>query len=320
MSGRIIDGGPESAIYRSTDGGKTWKKITAGLPDGRPGPHRPGHLPDRPRRCLRHHRGRRRIGRHLPHNDRGVTWEKRNPFAAQAQYYAHLVADPANMDRIYAMGVRIQVSDDGGKTLSTSASGQARRQPRTLDRPRGPQPLPVRLRWRHLRELRPRRRPGSLKANLPITQFYDVSVDESGPFYHVYGGTQDNFTLGGPARTRSLHGITNQDWFVTQGGDGFHCKVDPERPGHRLLGSAQYGVLARYDRRTGERVQIQPQPRANEPPSAGTGTAPLIISPHSQRGSSSPPTCSSCSDDRGDSWQAISPDLTRNRSTATSSR
>ena len=190
-------------------------------------------------------------------SDLGVTWEKRNDFDAQAQYYAHMVVDPKNPDRLHVMSVYLQVSDDAGKSLRGLGE-----------------------RWKHVDNheiwIDPRDKNYYLVgcdggiyesfdqgehwkfiSNLPITQFYDVAVDDAAPFYHVYGGTQDNFTLGGPARTRSVHGISNADWFVTQGGDGFHSRVDPKDP-HTVYSEAQYGVLVRFDRRTGEAMGIQP--------------------------------------------------------------
>ena len=172
--------------------------------------------------------------------DGGVTWERRNEFDQQAQYYSQLTVDPKNPDRLYVMNTYIQVSDDGGKTLRRLTERAKHVDSHVLwidpsdarflrvgcdggiyeshDRARN---------WRHI-------------SNLPVTQFYDVTADEAAPFYHVYGGTQDNFTLGGPARTRSAHGVTNADWFVTQGGDGFHCKVDPRDP------DTVYAWLNRY--------------------------------------------------------------------------
>src|SRR5262249_21778821 len=129
-------------------------------------------------------------------------------------------------------------------------------------------------------------------------------------FYHVYGGTQDNFTLGGPARTRSAHGITNADWFVTQSGDGFHCKADPRDP-DIVYAEAQYGVLVRYNRRTGARMGIQPQARADAPPLRWNWDSPLVISPHSPTRLYFAANKVFRSEDRGDTWKAISGDLTR---------
>lgn len=306
----IINGGPGSAIHRSTDGGKTWKKMTSGLPTGELGRIGLAIAPTDPDTVYAILEGADGTGGIHRSQDRGITWEKRNPFAAQGQYYSHLVVDPVNKDRIYAMNVRIQVSDDGGKTLSLLPEQSKHVDNHTLwIDPKDPRYYLCGCDG-GIYESFDRGSNWQMKANLPITQFYDVACDDSGPFYHVYGGTQDNFTLGGPARTRSVHGLMNQDWFVVQGGDGFHCKVDPSDP-NIVYGCLQYGVLARYDRKTGERVQIQPQPGAGEPPLRWNWDSPLIISPfHPQRLYFAANVLFK-SNDRGDSWKAISPDLTR---------
>ena len=113
------------------------------------------------------------------------------------------------------------------------------------------------------------------------------------PFYHVYGGTQDNNTLGGPARTMSVHGITNADWFVIVGGDGFHCQVDPKDP-NMVYAESQYGGLVRFDRRTGERVRHPAEAgRRRAAAAVELGLAPAGQPAHAARGSTSPPTSSS---------------------------
>ena len=306
----IINGGPGSAIHRSTDGGKTWKKVTAGLPSGDLGRIGLAIAPTDPDTVYAIVEAAEGAGGIFRSTDGGLTWEKRNPFSEQAQYYSQLVVDPLNKDRLYVPHVNTRVSEDGGKTLVLLGD-----------------------RWKHVDshaiwidpndtryllcgcdggvyESFDRGANWHFKPNLPVTQFYDVTCDETGPFYHVYGGTQDNFTLGGPARTRSQHGILNQDWFVVQGGDGFHCKVDPTDP-NIVYAESQYGGLCRFDRRTGQRVQIQPQPPAGQLPPRWNWDSPLVLSPHNPRRLYFAANILFRSDDRGDSWKPVSGDLTR---------
>src|SRR5258708_31427821 len=148
--------------------------------------------------------------------DFGATWERRNEFDSQAQYYARLYVDPKNADRIYAMNVYIQVSDDGGKTLHKLGEKFKHVDNHALwIDPNSPDYYLVGCDG-GVYESFDRAKNWKFQGNLPITQLYDLTVDDDAPFYHVYGGTQDNATVGGPARNRSTHGITNTDWFVKQ--------------------------------------------------------------------------------------------------------
>jgi photosystem II stability/assembly factor-like uncharacterized protein len=306
----LIDGGPESALWRSTDAGKTWAKLRSGLPTEELGRIGLAVAPSDPDTVYAIIESTDKKGGIFRSTDRGVTWEKRNPFDQQAQYYAHLVVDPANRDRIYVMNVLIQVSNDGGRTLRPlgERAKHVDNHEIWID-PHDPGYYLVGCDG-GVYESFDRGATWAFKANLPVTQFYDVACDDAGPFYHVYGGTQDNFTLGGPAHTRSASGVTNGDWFVTQGGDGFHCRVDPRDP-TTVYSEAQYGGLVRYDRKTGQRVGIKPQPGPDEPPLRWNWDSPLLVSPHAHTRLYFAANKVFRSDDRGDSWKPVSGDLTR---------
>jgi photosystem II stability/assembly factor-like uncharacterized protein len=306
----LIDGGPESAIYKSIDAGATWNKLKSGLPTvdmGRIGLAVSPVDASVVYATIEAADGKGGIFRS---NDRGATWERRNEFDAGAMYYAHIVADPKNVDRIFEMNVTLRESLDGGKTLhkvqETNHHGDNHAIWIDPDNTKH---------WLlgsdgGMAETWDDSKNWQFKANLPTVQFYDVAVDNALPFYNVCGGTQDNFSWCGPARTRNINGIVNSDWYVTTGGDGFHSQVDPE-DANTVYSESQYGVLVRYDKPTGQELLLQPQEGKGEPPLRWNWDSPVIISPHSHTRLYFAANRLFRSDDRGDTWKAISGDLTR---------
>ena len=306
----MINGGPESSLQKSTDGGKTWTKLTNGVPKGDVGRIGLAISPANPDVVYAWIEAADGKGGIFRSTNRGASWERRNSFDSVSFYYGRVIADPADVDRIYIMFTFIMVSDDGGKTIRRL--GERFKHVDTHDLWIDPNDTNYYLAGCDggIYESFDRGANWAYKANLPLTQFYDITVDNSEPFYYVYGGTQDNNTLGGPSRTLESSGIHNSDWFVVTGGDGFKAQVDPEDP-NIVYAESQYGGLVRHDRRTGVRSPIKPQEGKGEPPLRWNWDSPLIISPHSNTRLYFGANIVFRSDDRGDTWRAISPDLTR---------
>ncbi len=306
----LIDGGPESALYKSTDAGATWNKVRTGLPTTEMGRIGIAISPVDPNVVYATIEAADRKGGIFRSNDRGGSWEKRNDFDAGAMYYARIVADPKDVDRIYVMNVFLMVSDDGGRTIRRlgEKSKHVDNHEIWIDQNNNDHYL-VGCDG-GVYESFDRGANWDFKANLPVTQFYDVTTDNATPFYNVFGGAQDNFAFGGPSRTRNASGIVNSDWFVTQGGDGFRSQVDPEDP-NTIYAELQNGNLVRDDKRTGERLGITPQVGRGEEPLRWNWDSPFIISPHSHTRLYFAADKLFRSDDRGDSWQLISGQLSR---------
>ena len=277
----LIDGGPESAIHRSTDGGKNWTKVNTGLPNEELGRIGVSISPVNPDILYAIVESANRRGGIFRSTDNGVTWERRMDYnQGSPMYYGDIFPDPVDVDRVYIPDVIFQVSDDGGRSL----------------RPLGQRAMHVdnHIIWvdpNNTRHMLVGNDGGLYRSfdaggtwvffeNLPLAQYYDVDVDNATPFYNVYGGLQDNYSLGMPSRTRSDHGILNQDVFVTNGGDGFVSRVDPQDP-NIVYAELQHGVIVRFDKRTGERIGIQPQEEKGGAPLRWNWDAPFIISPHS---------------------------------------
>jgi photosystem II stability/assembly factor-like uncharacterized protein len=307
----LIHGGPDSALYKSTDAGETWRRITHGLPGGDKGRIGLDVSPANPDVMYAIIDAEDDKGGFFRSTNRGESWQKRSSYqTTSAQYYNEIVCDPRDVDRVYVLDTILHVTDDGGKTFQRMP-----REGRHVDDhalwidPDNTDYLLVGCDG-GVYDTYDRGASWHFKPNLPVTQFYRVTVDNSVPFYYVYGGTQDNNTLAGPSRTTNQEGITNGDWFVTVGGDGFKTQVDPEDP-MIVYSQLQHGGLIRYDRRSGERVDIKPREAPDEKPYRWNWDAPLLISPHSHTRLYFAANILFRSDDRGNTWRAVSGDLTR---------
>lgn len=306
----LIDGGPECAIYKSTDAGANWSKLTNGLPNGEMGRVGLAISATNPDILYAQVEAANRRGGIFRSTDRGATWERRNEYDTTAMYYAQIFVDPKNSDRIYTMNVRIMVSDDGGTTLRPLTGRFIHVDYHVLWIDPNDTNYYLAGNDGGLYESFDRATNWHFKSNLPIAQFYDVAVDNAAPFYNVYGGTQDNNSLGGPSNTGNTHGIANADWFITNGGDGFQSRVDPVDP-NIVYATSQEGGLVRYDRKSGERIGLKPQPGKDAPPMRWNWDSPVLVSPHQHTRLYFASNIVFRSDDRGDSWRAISGDITR---------
>ena len=307
--GLLIGGGPESAIYKTSDGGQSWKQTKTGLPTVDKGRIALAVSPQNPDVVYALVCAARDQSGFFRSEDCGETWTRRSDYEViDPQYYGEIYPDPHQFDRVYAIDCIAHVTEDGGQTF------QRLRWPIHVDHhailldPTDKNHMLVGNdgglyesydhgeTWRHF-------------TNLPTPQFYRVAVDNAWPFYHVYGGTQDNGSMAGPSRTAHRVGIRASEWIRTGGGDGFQSRVDPENR-NIVYSMSQNGAINRLDKRTGIRVGIRPAAKEDTHPRWHWDT-PFIISPHSPTRLYFAGNRLYRSDDRGDNWRAVSGDLTR---------
>jgi len=308
--GMKISGGPESAVYKSTNGGKSFEKIMKGLPGGDLGGMGLAISPVNPDVLYVIVEAQGDAGGFYRSVNRGASWERMNSYSSSGQYYNKIICDPKDVDRVFSLDTYTQVTVDGGSTWKNVGNEGRHVDDHAL--------------WiddtntEHfyiggdggIYETWDNGRNFIFKSNLPVTQFYRVAVDNTYPFYYIYGGTQDNNSMGGPSASTS-NGVTNDDWFVTQGGDGFWVAIDPTEP-DIVYTESQYGNAARYDRRSGESVDIKPFPGEGELTYRWNWDTPILISPHNNKRIYMAANFLFRSEDRGSNWKTISPDLTRN--------
>ena len=310
-----MGGGPKTGIFRSDDGGDSWTQLTTGLPTGALGKTGLALSPQNPDVIYAALETERRTGGLYRSNNGGSSWQKMSNTVSGGtgpHYYQELYASPHQEGRLYLMDNTMQISEDGGKSFyrmnRKNKHGDNHAIAFKKDDPNylivGTdgglyESFDLTKSWKYIE-------------NLPVTQFYKVAVDDAEPFYNIYGGTQDNSTEGGPSRTDNMQGIQNSDWRVVLNWDGHQPATEPGNP-DIIYAERQEGTLSRIDMSTGEVVDIQPQAAANENTERFNWDAPILVSPHK------PSTIYFASqrvwksENRGDSWTAISGDLTKNQ-------
>ncbi|MEM7550772.1 MAG: glycosyl hydrolase [Bacteroidota bacterium] len=310
-----MGGGEKSRLYVSEDAGDTWRQLKTGLPEGKWGKTGLAISPQDPDVLYAAIELNRRKGGVWRSENRGGSWTKMSDAVAGAtgpHYYQEIFASPHKFDRLYLMNNQLLKSEDGGKTFTpmdeTAKHGDSHAVAFKASDPNylmvGSdgglyESFDLGASWRYME-------------NLPITQFYKVAVDDAEPFYNVYGGTQDNSTEGGPSRTDNHHGIRNEDWKVVLNWDGHQPATEPGNP-DIMYGQRQEGTLSRIDLKSGEVIDITPQPAADEDYERYNWDAPILVSPHVPTTIYHGAQRLWKSTDRGDSWTALSGDLTRDQ-------
>lgn len=310
----IVAGGPESNIFKTTDAGAHWTKLTEGIPTvdkGRIAIAVSPEKPDTVYATITTSREAKQSGFYRS-DDAGAHWRRTTDFIVQdPEYYGEIYADPFQYDRLYFMDMMVRVTEDGGKTIVPARWQVHPDNHALLFDPTDPQHLMEGndgglyesydhgATWRHFNQI-------------PVTQFYRVSLDNGLPFYNIYGGAQDNGSQGVPSRTRNRAGIRTSDWMNTGGGDGYQSRTDPEDATIVYTCSQQINCV-RLDLKTGVSTSIRPRFSAQEYPNPRSRwDIPFIVSPHSHTRLYIMGNRLMRSDDRGTTWKLVSPDITRN--------
>lgn len=305
-----IGGGPESGLYKSTDGGKTWKTINSGLPEGNMGRIGIAVSPVDPNYVYAIIEAREDKGGFFRSTNRGESWSKMSGHNTSGNYYQEIVCDLSNKDKVFSMDTWLHHTEDGGKTFKATGEDKKHVDNHCIwINPKDPNHWIVGCDG-GLYETFNHAQDWKYYANLPIIQFYKVATDNAMPFYNIYGGTQDNNSMGGPSASINNAGILNSDWFITNGGDGFESAIDPTNP-NIVYAQAQYGWLVRYDKTSGEKTPIQPMPAVGEPAYRWNWDAPLVVSKHDSKTLYFAANKLFKSTNYGDDWQTISPDLSQ---------
>ena len=310
----LVNTGPGSALYTSNDGGETWQKMTNGLPKANMGKSSIAVSPIDPNVVYAAIELDRREGGFWRSSDKGASWVKMSDRTAGGtgpHYYQEIFADPDTFDKVYFANNLSVFTEDGGSTWqSMNIENRHVDDHAFAFHPTDPDFILVGSDG-GVYESRDDMQSWRFIQNIPVSQFYKIAADDDLPFYNVYGGTQDNSTQGGPSRTKRSNGIKNSDWYLILGADGHQPATEPGNP-DIVYAQWQQGSLARYDRKLRQSTFIQPQGKPGDPAERFNWDAPINVSHHDPKRLYHASQRLWRSDDRGDSWTAISGDLTRN--------
>ena len=304
-------GGPGSGLYKTTDAGATWTKLTAGLPTG-----------DAGRIGLDVWRKDSKVvyvtyehateGGTYRSDDKGATWTKMSNTNPRPMYYSQIRIDPTNDQRIYILGASWYVSDNGGKTFSNNRFMPIHGDFHALwINPANPNHL-IAGSDGGIHFSYDKSKTWDYVNTIPLAQFYEIGFDMRKPYW-VYGGLQDNGSWGAPSATLTALGVTNDEWIKVGGGDGFYAQVDPNDP-TTVYVESQNASIQRLNTATSEAKSIRPPAPegANPERYRYDWNAPIHLSPHNSRKIMLGGNRLFISNDRGDTWGTITPDLTKN--------
>jgi photosystem II stability/assembly factor-like uncharacterized protein len=309
-------GSEKGGLFKSIDGGRTWNKVTNGLPKllGRIGVRVAPSNPNVVYALVES-----KDGTLYRSDDRGETFKqisKQTNIVSRGFYYTRVRVDPNNENHIYAVASTLFESIDGGKSFR-SITGRVH--------------IDYHAFWQDAKN--PKRiwvgEDGGIAVtydggetweavyNIPLGQFYQIHADNRLPFYYVMGGLQDNGAWTGPSRTREPAGIMNDDWRMVSFGDGFYVINNPDEP-ELYVSESQGGNILRTDFRSREQQEINPWGRGSgDGPALGekfrfNWNAPVMLSPHDKNTLYFGGNVVFKSTDFGKTWEQISPDLTTN--------
>lgn len=309
--GMLVAGGPEGKIFRSRDGGDSWSEIMSGIPRVDLGRIALETSPFEAGVVYSLVAAQGEESGFFRSGDFGEAWTRQGDYVVvDPQYYGELFADPHRQGRLCAVDVNIHCTENDGVSFEALPLDRVHSDHHEVvfdsDDPEYMmigndgglyETFDGARTWRH-------------HNNLPITQFYRVGVDNREPFYWVYGGTQDNGTLGGPSRSRNAVGVRAGDWTRVVGGDGFQARIDPTDP-DIVYGMSQGGRIQRVDMETGESTSIAPPHSTAGDTIRWHWDIPFVVSHYDHERLYALGSRLLRSDNRGDGWEVLTDDLSR---------